>query len=205
MWLDGCVLIPWQREHEEQQRRRRRVALVVGGVAIGAGVAAGLGLLRRSRQGGGAQARSARVAAGRRRLGGVTSLGSELTHGPSVAIGDLEAGTGDAAGVFTLWVGDDLVYYGRASHSNEAKPSNRKQADGVRGRVRVVARQPGAPLQRRLAACAPELWASVAEDSDRKRASRILLDHGTVRFDSGDEAEEALASIRDELDEMLGG
>ena len=111
-----------------------------------------------------------------------------LTSGPTEAVTDLETGTDDQPGVFTLWIGDNLVYYGRGN--------------GVAGRARRVATQPGAPLQRRLAAQHPKLWSARNESSDQKRASELIKDRGRVRiarFESGDEAEQALGTVSDQL------
>ena len=116
-----------------------------------------------------------------------------LTSGSTEAVIDLEAGSDDQPGVFTLWIGDNLVYYGRGS--------------GVAGRARRVANQPGAPLQRRLAAQHPKLWSDRNESSDQKRASELIKDRGRVRiarFESGGEAEQALDTVTDQLDELLG-
>lgn len=116
-----------------------------------------------------------------------------LTTGPTEAVTDLGTGTDDQPGVFTLWIGDNLVYYGRGS--------------GVAGRARRVANQPGAPLQRRLAAQHPKLWSAGDESSDQKRASEIIKDRGRVRiarFESGNKAEEALDTVSDQLDALIG-
>ncbi|MFP3908112.1 MAG: hypothetical protein ACLFRV_07995 [Acidimicrobiales bacterium] len=121
------------------------------------------------------------------------ALLAALTSGRTEAVTDLEAGTDDQPGMFTLWIGDNLVYYGRGS--------------GVAGRVRRVTNQPGAPLQRRLAAQHPKLWSARNESSDQKRASEIIKDRGRVRiarFQSSDEAEQALDTVSDELDALIG-
>lgn len=95
--------------------------------------------------------------------------------------------------MFTLWIGDNLVYYGRGS--------------GVAGRARRVVNQPGGPLQRRIEAQHPKLWSARTESADQKRASEILKDRGRVRiarFGSGDEAEQALDAAVARLDDLIG-
>ncbi len=116
-----------------------------------------------------------------------------LTSGATESVGDLRAGSDDTPGVFTLWIDDNLVYYGRGS--------------GVAGRARRVANQPGGPLQRRVAAQHPTLWSASTESSDQKRASQIIKDRGRVRlarFESSDEAEKALDAVSGQLDELVG-
>lgn len=131
---------------------------------------------------------------------------TELTEGTSTALSALPTSTGDTAGVFTIWYRDALVAYGYATSTAETKPSNAAQADGVRGRVKQgIARQPGAPLQRRLHKHFPQDWQATS-GGDKARARELLRDRGRcriVRFETGAEAQEALDQLRPELETLL--
>ena len=131
-----------------------------------------------------------------------------LTNGPDASLEGLPTGTGDSAGIFTIWYRDELVEFGLATDTAETKPSNFRQADGVRGRVRGLTRQPGRPLQRRLQALFLEDWAASGEQSDQKRAAELLRSRGRcriVRFESGDAAHAALQALEDRLGDLRGG
>lgn len=128
-----------------------------------------------------------------------------LTSGPAFALADLPPSTGDVAGVFTIWYRGQLVHRGYALSTDETKPSNSAQADGVRGRMRGVTRQPGRPLQCRLAEHFPEDWAT-ASGADQARARELLRARGrcrVVRFESGAEARHVLDLLRSALDGLL--
>jgi hypothetical protein len=130
----------------------------------------------------------------------------QLTAGPDTAIKNLPSSTGDSAGIFTIWYRGRLVAYGRAGDTKETKPSNYRQADGVRGRIRGVLRQPGRPLQRRLHERFPEDWASAGGLTDEKRATNLLRVRGRcriVRFESGEAARVALEVLDGELARLL--
>ncbi len=129
---------------------------------------------------------------------------TQLTAGPDTALKDLPSSTGDSAGIFTIWYRGRLVAYGCAGDTTETKPSNFRQADGVRGRIRGVLRQPGRPLQRRLHERFPEDWALAGGPTDEKRAANLLRLRGRcriVRFESGEDARVALEF----LDRQLAG
>lgn len=129
-----------------------------------------------------------------------------LTVGPCEMLADLSANTGDTAGVYTVWYRDRLVSFGRAGDTRETKPSNSKQADGVRGRVRGLTRQPGKPLQLRLEMSFASDWAASTAPNDQKRATDLLRTQGScriVRFDSGDASAAALATVEDRLADLL--
>lgn len=129
----------------------------------------------------------------------------QLTEGTSTALSALPTSTGDTAGVFTIWYRDAVVAFGYATSTDETKPSNAAQADGARGRVKGLTRQPGAPLQRRLHRHFPQDWQAVF-GADQARARELLRERGRcriVRFDTGAEAQEALEHLRPELETLL--
>jgi hypothetical protein len=128
-----------------------------------------------------------------------------LTSGPALALADLPASTGDTAGVFTIWYRGQLLHRGYAISTAETKPSNFAQADGVRGRMRGLTRQPGRPLQQRLAQHFPEDWAATF-GTDQARARELLRAHGryrVVRFETGHEARAVLGQLADALDSFV--
>lgn len=129
----------------------------------------------------------------------------QLTTGPSTALSDLPTSTGDIAGVFTVWYREALVAFGYATSTAETKPSNSAQADGVRGRVNGLTRQPGAPLQRRLQKHFPTDW-QAASGSEQARAREMLRAQGRcriVRFDTAAESQEVLERLRPQLEVLL--
>src|SRR6185437_12936042 len=66
-----------------------------------------------------------------------------LTQGAPTRLRDLKRGTGGPAGIFLIWYRDQPLFLGRARKAaREAKASNRTEADGVRGRLRGITRQP---------------------------------------------------------------
>lgn len=132
---------------------------------------------------------------------------TRLVSGPTERIGSLPASTADEAGVFTIWYRGVLVHYGRAGNAAESRASNHQQADGARGRVRSLARQPGRPLQRLLADNFPEDWQSVNESTDVSRARALLRRDGEcriMRFGSRHEAETAYDSVASRLAQLHG-
>ena len=134
-------------------------------------------------------------------------LFDRLVNGPDEAIGALPTSTGDVAGVFTIWYQGELVHFGRATDTADTKKTNDAQADGVRGRVKSVARQPGPPLQRRLQRRFPADWAAATGTNDQKRASDLLQTRGRcriVRCDSTDEAHAAYRELVGRFRTMIG-
>ena len=91
-------------------------------------------------------ARAARVAAP-----DVDAIVRTLTEGPMTRLRDIKRGTGGPAGIFLLWYRDRPLFLGRARKAaRESKPSNRGEADGVRGRLRGIRRQPTTSIVRAL-------------------------------------------------------
>lgn len=115
----------------------------------------------------------------------------QLVSGPPHRLADLEFATGGRAGVFTLWIDDQLVWLGYARKAaTEARPTNHRQADGATGRVRGTVRQAPVTLQRRLR----EHFSTDldrAGGTEQQRARALLEARGTYRIvltDSGPEA-----------------
>lgn len=71
-----------------------------------------------------------------------------LVNGPTSHLADVRRSTGGKAGVFTLWCGGRMVNLGHARLSaEEARESNRNEADGANGRLCGIRRQPTKSLQ----------------------------------------------------------
>ena len=138
-------------------------------------------------------ARGARVAAP-----DVDAIVRTLTHGVPTRLRDLKRGTGGPAGIFLIWYHNQPLFLGRARKAaNEAKPSNRVEADGVRGRLRGITRQPTASITKALVEHFPS-------DLEKGAAAALKL-HGTCRYvelASGEAVDEVFPDVMARLAEM---
>lgn len=125
----------------------------------------------------------------------------QLTQGPTERLGDIEPGTGGRAGIFLLWYRDEPLFLGHSSKSaNEAKPSNWGQADGVRGRLRGIRRQPTTTIQRALARAFPDDVNDPNPNADA--VVDALTRRGECRYvelGSGDDVKAVLPDVQHEL------
>jgi len=122
---------------------------------------------------------------------------NRLTKGPTTRLRDLKRGTGGPAGIFLIWYRNRPLFLGRARKAaKEAKPSNRGDADGVRGRLRGITRQPTASIRQALVQHFP---------SDlEKGPAAALKEHGTCRYvelASGDVVDEVFPDVMARLAE----
>lgn len=114
---------------------------------------------------------------------GMSRMLRGLVEGPTLRLADVQRTTGGPAGVFTIWYRDALLYLGHARHSaEEAKLSNRRQADGARGRLVGVRRQPPKSLQRVFAEHFTSEFGSTSGGSNEKRSAVLLNQHGVYRL-----------------------
>jgi 8-oxo-dGTP diphosphatase len=105
----------------------------------------------------------------------VDAIVRALTEGPAMRLRDVKRGTGGPAGIFLLWYRDRPLFLGRARKAaSESKPSNRGQADGVRGRLRGIRRQPTASIVQALEEHFP--------DDAAFGTAAALTNHGTCRY-----------------------
>jgi hypothetical protein len=119
-------------------------------------------------------------------------------------LSSIRPGSGGPAGVFTIWYHGTLLYAGRSRvAAGEGKASNLSQADGARGRLRGVLRQPPKSLQQRLRLSFPDEMTRAEGVTDRERAAFLLRKSGTFRVvevASGAAAEALFAHLLEHLD-----
>jgi len=137
-----------------------------------------------------AEPRAARAAA-RLAAPDIDAIVRTLTEGPTTRLRDIKRGTGGPAGIFLLWYRDRPLFLGRARKAaRESKPSNRGEADGVRGRLRGIRRQPTASIERALEQHFP--------DDAALGAAAALTNHATCRYvelASGDVVDEVFPDV----------
>jgi hypothetical protein len=104
--------------------------------------------------------------------------------------------------VFTVSYKDRLIFNGRSTRAaGEAKPTNRRQADGVRGRPCSVRKQPPITIQRRLRRWFPSDMEGVT-GTEEYRAHELLLRAGSCQWfetASGDQADRLHAALTEPL------
>lgn len=121
-----------------------------------------------------------------------------LISGSVYPLSSVQRSTGGEAGVFTIWYREQLLYLGHSSKSaDEAKATNRAQADGARGRLVGIRRQPPQAMQRALTRHFPS---DVETGLSTQRAvSAALVEHAEYRLvevGSGSQAADLLGLAR---------
>ena len=106
----------------------------------------------------------------------------QLISGLALNLAEVPRTTGGPAGVFTIWFREELIFLGHASSSKDAKPSNRREADGARGRLVGLRRQPPKSVQRKLATTFSVAFKNAAGESDEKRSKTLLEHEGAYRL-----------------------
>jgi hypothetical protein len=118
----------------------------------------------------------------------------QLTEGELQPLRSVPRATGGSAGVFTLWFHHRLLYVGRSRvAARDAKSTNVKQADGVRGRLVGVRRQPTVGIQRALDRHFHDEFESAPGVNPQAKSAALLDRDGyyrVVEFDSGQESED---------------
>jgi len=105
----------------------------------------------------------------------VDAITRGLTDGSLLRLRDLKRGTGGPAGIFLIWYREQPLFLGRARKAaREAKASNRTEADGVRGRLRGITRQPTASIKQALIQHFPTDLG--------KGPAAALAEHGACRY-----------------------
>ena len=130
----------------------------------------------------------------------MVAMASTLVDGPMVDLGAVPRMTVGAAGVFTIWYRDPLLFVGHARNAaGEARPSNFGQADGARGRLAGVRRQPPVSVQRALGKFFAQEFKAAPGPNDQKRAAALLERHAKYRMvetSSGPEAVELFGFVQ---------
>lgn len=133
-------------------------------------------------------------------VGGMMAMAQSLVDGPTGDLVKVPRMTGGAAGVFTIWFKGKLLFLGHARNAaEEAKESNWDQADGARGRLVGVRRQPTASIQRALKHFFPEEFFAAEGLTEQKKAATLLKQQGKYRMvetDSGPEAVELFGYMK---------
>lgn len=116
-----------------------------------------------------------------------------LVEGPAERLGDVLRSTGGPAGVFTLWYRERLLYLGHARQAAwECRDSNRHQADGARGRLVGVRRQPPVSIQLAFQHFFSADLAGTSGPTAQKRAAELLQGNAQYRLVETDTGKEAV-------------
>jgi hypothetical protein len=115
----------------------------------------------------------------------------ELVEGELRRLIELPQRRGGPGGVYTIWIDERLLAVGHAKPASECSPSNAAQADGVRGRLVGVRRQPTVGIQRALGEHFPAEFAETSGEDGRKWAASLLVSRATYRMTETTSGEEA--------------
>jgi hypothetical protein len=111
-----------------------------------------------------------------------TAAIEHLLEGAPQRLGDVPRSTGGRAGVFTLWIDGKLLFLGLAKQSaEESAPTNKKQADGVRGRLVGIRRQPTKRLVKAITTNFAKQAKATGAADDAKRVAALLEKQGEFR------------------------